>query len=227
MSDEDFILVKYCKTCDCETERYKGGRCKPCARRDAKNWAADNKEKVKQNCKLWNSKNAEYVKAQKAKNYLENVEKNRQRASDYYKAHRDTALAYANNRRKETLDASIQRAREWRRIYPQKSMASTLDWQRRNPEKVSAYKNNRRAKTSGALGLISSDLKSRLFSLQKGKCACCGLPLGDNYHLDHIMPLALGGTNTDDNIQLLRQRCNNQKHKKHPIDFMQERGFLL
>lgn len=56
---------------------------------------------------------------------------------------------------------------------------------------------------------------------------CCGLPLGDNYHIDHIMPLALGGSNTDDNIQLLRQRCNNQKCAKHPVDFMQSRGFLL
>jgi 5-methylcytosine-specific restriction endonuclease McrA len=53
------------------------------------------------------------------------------------------------------------------------------------------------------------------------------LPLGDNYHIDHIMPLALGGSNTDDNIQLLRQRCNNQKCAKHPVDFMQSRGFLL
>jgi 5-methylcytosine-specific restriction endonuclease McrA len=52
-------------------------------------------------------------------------------------------------------------------------------------------------------------------------------PLGDNYHLDHITPITLGGSNTDDNMQLLRQRCNNQKYNKHPIDFMQSRGFLL
>jgi hypothetical protein len=25
----------------------------------------------------------------------------------------------------------------------------------------------------------------------------------------------------------LRSRCNQQKHAKHPVDFMQERGFLL
>jgi 5-methylcytosine-specific restriction endonuclease McrA len=45
--------------------------------------------------------------------------------------------------------------------------------------------------------------------------------------MDHIIPLALGGTNTDDNIQLLRAKCNKQKGAKHPIDFMQQRGFLL
>lgn len=35
------------------------------------------------------------------------------------------------------------------------------------------------------------------------------------------------GTNTDDNIQLLRKLCNLQKSAKHPVDFMQQRGFLL
>lgn len=65
---------------------------------------------------------------------------------------------------------------------------------------------------------------------KNGKCKACSKAshsVGDNYHLDHIMPLALGGPNTDDNIQLLRQRCNNQKSKKHPVDFMQSRGNLL
>jgi 5-methylcytosine-specific restriction endonuclease McrA len=76
-------------------------------------------------------------------------------------------------------------------------------------------------------GKLSPDLAERLYELQGGKCACCGKPLGEKYHLDHIMPLALGGANTDDNMQLLTARCNIQKSAKHPIDFMQERGFLL
>jgi len=28
-------------------------------------------------------------------------------------------------------------------------------------------------------------------------------------------------------MQLLNAICNLQKHAKHPVDFMQERGFLL
>lgn len=71
------------------------------------------------------------------------------------------------------------------------------------------------------------DIAERLFKLQRGKCACCKQPLGDDYHMDHIMPLSLGGSNTDDNIQLLRAKCNQQKSAKHPVDFMQQRGFLI
>src|SRR5574340_787097 len=94
-----------------------------------------------------------------------------------------------------------------------------------NKDKFRAYTNNRRRLAGGMK--LSSDISSKLFKLQKGKCACCGKRLGDDYHLDHIMPLALGGTNTDDNIQLLRAECNLQKHAKHPVEFMRQRGFLL
>lgn len=45
--------------------------------------------------------------------------------------------------------------------------------------------------------------------------------------MDHILPLALGGTNVDENIQLLRKRCNLQKCAMHPVDFMQSKGRLL
>lgn len=106
-----------------------------------------------------------------------------------------------------------------------KDLASA--WIKANPEARRRYKNNRRARKIEAGGRLSKGLAEKLFKLQRGKCPCCGKPLGDDFHLDHKMPLALGGSNTDDNMQLLRQQCNNQKHVKHPVDFMQSRGFLL
>lgn len=131
--------------------------------------------------------------------------------------------AYAEN--------NPEKIRESRRIYALKNKeqlkAKAKAKRLENPERHRRAKQNRRARERSAVGKISAGLVGRLFDLQKGKCACCKLPLGDDYHIDHIMPLALGGTNTDDNIQLLRARCNRQKNAKHPIDFMQSRGFLL
>jgi len=86
---------------------------------------------------------------------------------------------------------------------------------------------NRRARKKYNGGRLSKGLSNKLYKLQRGKCACCGKSLGDDYHLDHRMPLALGGVNEDLNMQLLRSKCNREKHAKHPIDFMQSRGFLL
>lgn len=100
-------------------------------------------------------------------------------------------------------------------------------WNLANLEARRTYNHNRRSRKLANGGTLSNGLEKKLFKLQKGKCPCCHQPLGENYHLDHIVPLALGGSNTDDNIQLLRQQCNLQKSAKHPIDFMQQRGFLL
>jgi 5-methylcytosine-specific restriction endonuclease McrA len=89
------------------------------------------------------------------------------------------------------------------------------------------YRQNRRTRKLGNGGKLSKGLADKLFKLQKGRCACCRELLGLDYHLDHKMPLALDGKNIDDNIQLLCPFCNLSKGSKHPIDFMQSKGFLL
>ena len=65
---------------------------------------------------------------------------------------------------------------------------------------------------------MSEGICERLHAEQTGRCACCGLPLGIDYDLNHVMPLALGGLNIDANMQLLTARCNGRKLAK-------ERGF--
>lgn len=148
-----------------------------------------------------------------------------------------SALWRANNPEK-----AKERAAAYRASHPEKVKASSAAWRAENHAKYKEYvsawskanteyhrikEHNRRARKLESGGKLSNGLAEKLFKLQRGKCACCGNPLGDDYHLDHIMPLSLGGPNIDSNIQLLRQACNNQKYTKHPIDFMQSRGFLL
>jgi 5-methylcytosine-specific restriction endonuclease McrA len=99
-------------------------------------------------------------------------------------------------------------------------------WREKNREKTKIDRHNRRA-TLKARGKLTPGLTEKLYKLQFGRCACCKRPLGKNYHMDHIVPLALGGANTDDNIQLLHQKCNHQKGSKHPVDFMRQLGYLL
>jgi len=118
-------------------------------------------------------------------------------------------------------------AAAWQRANPDKINANTAAWAAAHPEAARLRNQNRYARKRNSGGKLSKGLSDKLFTLQRGLCACCGMPLGKKYHLDHIMPIALGGPNIDSNIQLLRQRCNNQKHAKHPIDFMQSRGYLL
>jgi len=130
------------------------------------------------------------------------------------------------------------RIRAWARANPEKERQKQAKWREKNKEwlatyrennksAIKTYNHNRRVREISNGGRLSSGIADRLFILQKGKCACCGAPLGKDFHIDHIMPIILGGANTDDNVQLLRKKCNHQKHSKHPVDFMQSRGFLL
>lgn len=100
----------------------------------------------------------------------------------------------------------------------------------KNPDSGRRARHNYRANKLGNGGTLSKGLFDRLYKLQRGMCPVCKKELSNTKprsHMDHIMPLARGGANTDDNIQILCQSCNNQKHAKHPIDFMQSKGFLI
>lgn len=171
--------------------------CKACASIYAAKWYAENKEKNKEACAAWYEKNSDKAKAAAAARYIANPEK---------------------------IKTSISK---WRKGNPEKVRAWNAKWNAANLEAKRIYEQNRRARKRDVGGKLSKGLADKLFKLQRGKCACCGKPLGDDYHLDHRMPLALGGANEDWNMQLLRQQCNNQKHARHPVDFMQSRGFLL
>ena len=51
-----------------------------------------------------------------------------------------------------------------------------------------------------------------------GKCAICDEKLQRKYEVDHIKPLASGGTNDIDNIQLLCKSCHKEKSQREKED---------
>lgn len=164
-----------------------------------------------------------------AKRAAVNPEVARARAADWYAKNHDRALKSRAQWAAKNKDRVRASKSKWRAANPEKMQACRDKWATENPERARNQQriNNRNRKSRLATGRLSAGIIAKLLLLQRGKCACCGKPLGNKYHLDHIMPLALGGTNTDDNIQLLRQECNQQKSAKHPVDFMQQKGFLI
>jgi len=219
--------IKFCKKCNADTECYGDSNCKICAKARAKAYREANPEKAREAVRLWGEKNPE-KKNESTKAWVEaNPERKKANNKAYYNNNIDKHIEYANEWKKANPEKVRLSKKKWADKNPEKDKACRKAWKIANPEKSKIYFNNRRARKLAAGGNLSIDIESKLFNLQRGKCACCKLPLGDDYHLDHIMPLALGGSNTDDNIQLLRAICNLQKHTSHPVDFMQSRGFLL
>jgi len=134
-------------------------------------------------------------------------------ASNYYQKNKEKQKKYQS----EYWLNNSERILETKRKYRAK-----------NKDKKRIYRQNRRCRESGGKNKLPSSLIEKLISLQKGRCACgCNELLANDFHVDHIMPLALGGLNVPTNIQLLKKRCNLRKSFKHPVVFMQENGFLL
>lgn len=100
----------------------------------------------------------------------------------------------------------------------EKVKAMIKAWGKENPERVRAARLNRIAREKNADGFFTSKDVLGIFAMQDGMCASCGCVL-ENYHVDHIMPLALGGSNYPDNLQILCVKCNCSKGAKHPDDW--------
>lgn len=192
--------MKTCKKCG-GTEFYANRHCKQCLKITINKYRVANPELYKQIHLQWHRNNPNKSKVAHAEYYAANAGKIKARVKELYLLNREAKLS------------------------------ATRKWQAANPEKVKEIlrraRHNRRARKLGSSGTLSKGLTEKLFKLQGGICVCCGMPLGNDFHLDHIMPLALGGENKDANMQLLRKDCNQEKHAKHPINFMQSRGFLL
>lgn len=95
-------------------------------------------------------------------------------------------------------------------------------WRKRNPEVIRASRQRHR---TGEHILSGADL-ARKMRAQKGRCVYCREDIRDLYHVDHIMPLSLGGDNSPRNVQLLCPSCNCRKSNLHPVEFASRIGLL-
>lgn len=151
-------------------------------------------------------------------------EKNREKV-------RASQAAYEHSNREKVSAAK----RKWRLENPDAMQAARKSWEARNPDKKQVYRENRRAAEKNVGGKIPSDVIRRLMVSQAGKCVVCRCEFQrdsssawylSNYELDHIMPLSLGGTNEEVNLQILCRPCNRRKAARHPEEFMRAEGLL-
>lgn len=256
-SGTEFYAKGGCKACAQSRARAYAAKNPEKVKAGKSKWAKANPEKIKEKnhaynaanpdkrkaiCALWRSANADRIKASSAAYYAANYEKINASGASWRAANKDkiriaAAAYYTENRDKISESHAVYRSNNpdkakaataaWVKANQERVRMNNANWHAANPDAKRIREHNRRAKKRENGGQLSKGLAVKLFKLQQGKCACCSLPLGNDFHLDHITPIYLGGSNTDDNIQLLRSMCNLQKGAKEPTEFMQDRGFLL
>lgn len=151
--------------------------------------------------------------------YQKNRDKILDQRKKYYESNKEKAKAYYEQN-KGKIAENYHTNRD-------KFLSSTKVWKKNNRDKTSNYHRTRRARKRNTEGSHTAADIQQLLVLQKSKCAVCHTSIKNSYHVDHVIPLALGGTNDKGNLQLLCPHCNLSKSAQHPVEFMQSRGMLL
>lgn len=112
-----------------------------------------------------------------------------------------------------------RKAAERRAVKSGKKAAGTRRYRAENPHKVREFTQRRQGRKIGRLprGTIANQ-----GSAQSWLCFICSADITGAFHVDHWMPLALGGEHQPQNIRLLCPTCNVRKGAKHPDAFLAE-----
>lgn len=156
-------------------------------------------------------------------------ERVRRQKADYYRRNRATVLACVRIYTEANREKVRQRRKRHREANKERLSAAYKEWAKENRPILRVHERNRRDRKRGAEGKHTMADIQTIFARQKGRCAnpACGVSIRSSYHIDHILPIALGGSNWPRNIQLLCQPCNQSKHARHPIEWAQMQGLLL
>jgi len=83
-------------------------------------------------------------------------------------------------------------------------------WTRHHRLRHAALRKKRAARIKGSRW---QNIRQRILTRDGHRCGACS-STGPFLEIDHVLPLAEGGTNTDDNLQVLCRPCNRRKSYK-------------
>lgn len=187
-------------------------RCRVCNRARVTAWRNEHREE----CRA-----ADRTRWRERKSDEEWREKRYARRRAYHETHRDQLLESNRQWRLKNVERHRENASRWAKNNRDRCNANARAWRARNPELQRAHAKAARARmrTTSQPGSISSADITAQYERQRGRCYWCEEKVGATYHVDHVIPLALGGANTADNIVISCPTCNSSKGAKHPMDF--------
>lgn len=202
----------YCEECQVDTALHdkKNKLCRRCYYRKyyethKERWkiyvARQGKEKKRMADKQYREKCREEIRA---KRKLKS-EEHKKWMKKYHERNREQGRQY----RKQDIDRIRENVRQWRRTPNGKACMRRQRFKRR------AELNSKD---------INRVIQENLLKYGAFCCEKCKRLTGNGFHLDHITPIAKGGNNSYENLQLLCPDCNIQKRTQ--VADYRENGFL-
>lgn len=129
-------------------------------------------------------------------------------------------------------DRANTAANQWHKKNPERHLEQCRLWASRNRDSFRDIKrrseHKRRAQKHSSNGTHTAADLSEILAAQGHRCAYCRANLKRvKKHVDHIKPLALGGSNGRGNLQYLCAPCNQSKSAKDPVDYAKSIGLLI
>jgi hypothetical protein len=205
--------------------------CKICKRKLDKLYCEKNKEKISRSKKSSYLKNIEENRKVRreysAKKRSENPEKERERVANWCKKNPLRTKAHKEKWEKNNKDKIRIKNRRLYESKREEHLKACKKWRDENKPLRALYSRTRYARKMAAEGSHTIDDVMRLYQLQRGMCAYCGCDVSNGYQVDHIIPLAKGGSDKSENICISCKTCNQRKSDKMPWDFAAENWRLL
>jgi len=144
-----------------------------------------------------------------------NRDHNLARAAEYRTAHREELRAKARAYAATRMPTLVAKARARRHANPDPLRAYHRAWNKAHPEVMQALRERRRARERGSSGTFTRAEWQALVTQYGRRCLMCKRQEPDiTLTVDHIVPLAQGGSNDITNLQPLCSTCNKSKGAK-------------
>ena len=206
-----------CADCpaDISARHFNAKRCEPCA------------QKVKQaGIRRWRGANPDKERVRRRVRRAANPEKTRESDRRYRAANPEKVREWTRRRPRASIDKARERTRRWREANTEKVREYGRRWHAANTEKRNEMRRRRYAANPEVARGSQRRRKPRiggakprryrflLYVIQGGICGICLKDMTDfgaGMHVDHIIPLALGGPDIFANWQAAHAFCNLSK----------------
>lgn len=226
------MTEKYCKKCDqwklfsefSKEKRSKDGyrsQCKACRNEYSAEYYQKNSHSILENRRVYYADNRDRILEYQREYHQANQEKLFEYQQEWYQNNRDRRAEYNREYRQENREHILEYNQKWREANPDHDAeyyAENRDrileyirgWKKENPEKVRANNAKRRA-------VKKSTSTTDLWELNQIDLFYSDCP--DGHHVDHIIPLNLGGRHEMSNLQHLEAWMNLSKGDKYLDDW--------
>lgn len=186
-----------------------GGQCKTCKYKQTEQWVKNNYARKLEINNNYKARNPEKVALGKKQWALENKDLVRERNKQYRKDNAVRLSQQAAQWRASNKEQIAKNNAAWRAANKERKKSNDDAWWRNNPDKVAARGMRRRARKKAATIYLVTDRDVR--KLWNQPCIYCGAKAE---HIDHVLPLYLGGTHSIGNLAPACAPCNLSKGKK-------------